>query len=221
MDIHARPVRIYRLATVILAAAYLAWQIMDASNWPAGGCFRYLTIWALTLSLYSGTRMLALSHGRIARHHEATAMCASVLNVMVVFLYWKLYFEDPALVNGNGNIPFLEQYYLHGLGPALQIVDALLIARVFHRAYRAILPLLGIIVGYVAWAELFVQPRATRPAGPVTSGLPYPFLNALELPERLVFYASNGAVALLVLGGFACLAAALARILPGMTAKSP
>ncbi len=205
--------------TVILAAAYLAWQIVTATNWPAGGCFRYLTIWALTLSLYSATRMLALSHDRITRRHEATAMCASVLNVMVVFLYWKLYAEDPALVNGNGDIPFLEQYYLHGLGPALQIVDALLIARVFRRAQRAVLPLLGIIVGYVAWAELVVQHRAQRPLGTVTSGLPYPFLNALELPERLMFYASNGAVAMIVLGGFALIGAFLTRILPPMTPK--
>ncbi|CAN0590367.1 unnamed protein product, partial [Ectocarpus sp. 12 AP-2014] len=121
MDIRARRVRMYRWTVVVLAAAYLAWQIASTSSWSAGGCFRFLTIWALTLSLYSATRMLALSYGRITRKHEVTAMTAAVLNVMVVVLYWKLFFEDPAQINGNGHIPFLEQYYLHGLGPALQI----------------------------------------------------------------------------------------------------
>ena len=45
------------------------------------------------------------------------------------------------------------------------------------------------------------------------------FLNALELPERLMFYASNGAVAMIVLGGFALIGAFLTRILPPMTPK--
>lgn len=219
MDIRARNVRIYRWIVAILAGLYLAYEIVTATRWEAGGAFRFLTIWALALSFYSATRMLALSEGRITRAHEVTAMCAAVLNVMVVFLYWRLFFEDPALVNGNGLIPFLEQYYLHGLGPALQILDAAFIARAFRRVWRGALPLLGIILAYVAWAELFVQPRSDAPAGPVTSGLPYPFLNALELPERLTFYATNGAVAMLVLAGFGLIGAALARLLPAKPAK--
>ncbi|MEM8729654.1 MAG: hypothetical protein AAGF79_07005 [Pseudomonadota bacterium] len=220
MDITTRHVRIYRWIVLLLAAGYLAYQIATGTRWEAGGAFRFLTIWALALSCYSASRMLALSYGRITRGHEVTAMCASVLNVMVVFLYWKLFFEDPALVNGSGHIPFLEQYYLHALGPALQVVDALFIGRVFRRAQRAVLPLLALIVAYVSWAELFVQPRSDAPSGPVTSGLPYPFLNALDFPDRLVFYASNGAVALLVLGGFALIAVALRRVLPAQHAHS-
>ena len=221
MEIRTRPVRIYRWITLVLALAYLAWQGWTATNWPAGGPFRYLTIWALTLSAYSASRMLALSYGRITRRHEVTAICASVLNVMVVFLYWKLFFEDPALVNGNGDIPFLEQYYLHALGPALQILDAGLIARAYRRGWRGGLPLLGIILAYVAWAELYVQPRADMPAGPVTSGLPYPFLNALDWPDRLVFYASNGVVAMLVLGALGLLGLGIGRLLHAEKAHPP
>ena len=98
------------------------------------------TIWALFLSFYSASRMLALSEQRDVRNHHRTASVAAVVNVMVVFLYWRLFFEDPALVNGNGDIVWHQQYYLHGLGPALQIFDALFIARVFGRPLRAVGP---------------------------------------------------------------------------------
>ena len=84
--------------------------------------------------------MLALSEQRDVRNHHRTASVAAVVNVMVVFLYWRLFFEDPALVNGNGDIVWHQQYYLHGLGPALQIFDALFIARVFGRPLRAVGP---------------------------------------------------------------------------------
>lgn len=219
MDIHARPILVYRWITLVLATGYLGYELLTGQNYAAGGPFRFLTIWALALSAYSASRMLALSMGRDVRAHEVTAMCASVLNVMVVFLYWKLFFEDPALVNSNGHIPFLEQYYLHALGPTLQLMDALFIGQVFRRIKRAILPLLGIVITYILWAELFVQPRADHPSGPVTSGLPYPFLNALELPDRLMFYAGNTAIAIGVLLALGLIGALLRGLLPALTAE--
>jgi hypothetical protein len=49
----------------------------------------------------------------------------------------------------------------------------------------------------VAWAELFVGPANEFPVGRVTDGLPYPFLNHMELGERMMFY---GRTALMGLG---------------------
>lgn len=201
MDIHSRPVLIFRWIVFLLAAGYCVNEILTSDFSKFGGPFRFLTIWALFLSFYSASRMLALSERRITQHHEVTAMCAAVLNIMVVFLYWRLYLADPK--NMGSDIAWYEQYYLHGLGPLLQVIDALFVARVFRRIWRGVAPLLGLIVVYVLWAEFAVQPLNTTPTGSVSSGLPYPFLNNLELSGRLTFYVSNGAVAIALLGALA------------------
>ncbi|MEL6466396.1 MAG: hypothetical protein AAFQ58_15635 [Pseudomonadota bacterium] len=213
MDIHSRPVLIYRWTVFLLAAGYCLHQLLFGAWSGPGGPFRFLTIWALFLSFFAASRMLALSEHRITRRHEVTAMCAAVLNVMVVFLYWRLYFTDPSLVNGRGPIDWWLEYYLHALGPALQIIDAMFVGRVFRRVWRAALPLILIIGCYVAWAELFVQRFNDRPAGAVTSGLPYPFLNAMEWPERATFYVMNAATALGLLVVFGLVGAVLYRVL--------
>lgn len=212
MNIHSRPVLYYRWIVFLLAAGYCLYQILFGAWTGPGGPFRYLTIWALFLSFYAASRMLALTEHRITRRHEVTAMSAAVLNVMVVFLYWRLYFSDPALVNNDGPIEWWLEYYLHGIGPALQIFDALFIGAVFRRVWRAILPLMTIIGLYVAWAELFVKRFNERPAGSVTSGLPYPFLNNMELPERAMFYAVNAGTALGLLIVFGVLGAGIYRL---------
>jgi len=84
---------------------------------------------------------------------------------------------------------------------------------VFRRVWRAALPLTLIIGAYVAWAELFVQRFNERPVGSVTSGLPYPFLNNMELSERAVFYAANAGMALGLLVVFAGMGALLFRVI--------
>jgi hypothetical protein len=205
MNIHAAPVMAYRWTTFLLAGGYCLYQLLSEDYSSPGGPFRFLTIWALFLSFFSASRMLALSERRIDRPHQRTAAVAAVVNVMVVFLYWRLYFENPTLVNGRGPIEWHQQYYLHALGPGLQIFDALFIARVFGRPWRAILPLVAFIAAYLTWAELFVQRFNATPSGSVTSGLPYPFLNSMPFDERLSFYATNIAMALLVLAGFSVL----------------
>ncbi|GGX39381.1 hypothetical protein GCM10007385_02970 [Tateyamaria omphalii] len=212
MDIHSRPVLLYRWVVFLLAAGYCLYQLILGSWGGVGGPFRYLTIWALFLSFYSASRMLALSEHRITRKHEVTAMCAAVLNVMVVFLYWRLYLADPSLVNGGNPIIWWLEYYLHALGPLLQIIDALFIGAVFRKVWRAALPMVAIIAAYVAWSELFVQRFNSKPEGTVTSGLPYPFLNSMEWPDRVNFYIANGAIALGLLVVFGVLGAVLYRI---------
>lgn len=199
MSIHSASVMTYRWITFLLAGGYCLYQLLTHDYANPGGPFRFLTIWALFLSFYSASRMLALSEQRDVRNHHRTAAVAAVINVMVVFLYWRLFFEDPALVNGNGDIIWHQQYYLHGLGPALQIFDALFIARVFGRPLRAVGPLIAFVLTYVAWSELFVQRYNDAPSGSVTSGLPYPFLNSMVFSDRAMFYASNVGMALFVL----------------------
>ena len=218
MDIHSRPVLIYRWIVFLLAAGYCLHQMFLGSWSGPGGPFRYLTIWALFLSFYAASRMLALSEHRITRRHEVTAMCAAVLNVMVVFLYWRLYLTDPSLVNGGNPIVWWLEYYLHALGPALQIIDALFVGAVFRRVWRAALPLLGIIAAYVAWAELFVQRFNTKPVGEVTSGLPYPFLNSMEWADRAMFYGVNAATAMGLLVIFGLVGAFIYRVWPRQVA---
>lgn len=201
-----RPVLIYRSVTLALAVGYCIYQL-GFGNWSQfGGPLRFLTIWALCMSTVSAAWMLAFQTGATRRRGDAVAMTAAVFNVMTVYLYWKLVFTDPALVRG-GPIAWHQDWYLHGLGPALQIADALVIRGAFRlrRLWRGAAALAVLVPGYVVWAETFLQTRNTSPAGSVTSGLPYPFLNNMDWPERLGFYLQYGAVALGVLLGFAVL----------------
>ncbi|MEO1309329.1 MAG: hypothetical protein AAFV38_15945, partial [Pseudomonadota bacterium] len=167
--------------------------------------FRYLTNWALLLSFYSASRMLAISEKRITNPHLLTASVAAVLNAMVVIQYWRLYLNDPASVS-NQDLAWYVEYYIHLVGPLLQWIDALFIARAFRRHLPAMGILLCVVVAYVAWAEFFVGPMNRSPIGSVTSGLPYPFLNEMEFQARLVFYAINLAAAWILYGLFAVIA---------------
>ena len=202
MNVHARPVLIYRWLVFIMAGSYCLYQIVFGNWVHAFGPFRFLTIWALFLSFYAASRMLAISEFRITRRHEVTAMCAGVLNIMVVYLYWQLFLTDPSLVNGGRAPLWHQEYYLHLLGPFLQVFDALFIGRVFRRVWRGVLPLVGLIAAYVLWSETVLQRLGDQPQGAVTSGLPYPFLNDMELAERLTFYGANCAVAVGLLAVF-------------------
>jgi len=110
---------------------------------------------------------------------------------LFVFLYWRLYLADPASVTSDGELgQFYLEMYLHGLGPALQVIDRLFV----HRSVRPVAGctwLVGVIAVYLAWAELFVGPMNASPVGTVTSGLPYPFLNNLEFADRMMFFGTN------------------------------
>jgi hypothetical protein len=139
----------------------------------------------------------------------------AVINTMVVFLYWRLYFADPMSVTQDGQLGAWHlEMYLHLVGPLLQVIDTIFI----HRSYRRLVPafvwLVGVIGLYVLWAELLVQPMNDSPLGSVTSGLPYPFLNNLELPERMVFYATNLVTGVILLLIYAALAWAVRRRFP-------
>ena len=122
MDQHSRAVLRYRWFVFLLVLGYWVYQfhqMLDPSN-GFGWQFRYLTIWALTASLLSAGAVLRLSMGWTDRRPEVLAGVTVVMNALVVYLYWKLWFDDPANVNNGGPIIWWQEYYLHALGPVLQ-----------------------------------------------------------------------------------------------------
>ncbi|MEM6637034.1 MAG: hypothetical protein AAF667_14215 [Pseudomonadota bacterium] len=201
MNVRSRPVLAYRWVVFLLAGGYAVYQIWTANYANFGGPFRFLTIWALLASFFAASRMLAITERRSDREWEPVIATTATMNAMVVILYWRLYFIDPALVS-NGLPVWHQQYYLHLLGPLLQWTDMLLIWRGFRRYLPAAAILTAVTIAYIAWTEFALAPLSARPVGSVTSGLPYPFLNDMMLNERLAYYATNVAAAWLVLALF-------------------
>jgi hypothetical protein len=213
MNVHQKPVLVYRWIVFLLAAGYCLDQIFGGNYGGFGGPFRYLTVWALFMSFYAASRMLAFSEGRITNDHKVVASIAAVLNAMVVLQYWRLYFQDPGLVNSGDEIVWYREYYLHLLGPILQWIDALFILGAFRNHRRVMTVLCVIVLAYVGWSEILVGPLNDAPIGRVTTGLPYPFLNNMEPSQRAIFYGINLVVALVFYGLFAGVAAIIRRLL--------
>ena len=211
-DPHSRPVLIYRWFVFLLAGFYSVYMITTSSYEGPGGPFRYLTIWAMLLSFFCASRVLAYSERRSEKRWDAVIAATAVINAMVVFLYWRLFLEDPASVTRNGELGiWWKEYYLHGLGPLLMWLDAILINRPFRRFGQSAATLVGIVVVYLTWAETFVQSFNDSPRGTVTTGLPYPFLNNLEFGERLNFYGVNISTAVVLLIVFFAIGWAMTR----------
>jgi len=211
---------VFRWVVFLLAASYCVRQALYGGNDEFGGAFRFLTNWALFCSFFAASRMIAFEEGRTERRWDGFVGMTAVLNFMVVFLYWRLYFGDPASVTRDGELAeWWLEIYLHALGPALQWIDALFIHRSFRRPLASAGWLIGLVVTYFAWIELAVAPRNDTPAGAVTSGLPYRFLNDLDLGARAEFYATNVVVALLTLALFTGTAWIIRRVLPRQEAR--
>ncbi|MEJ6396422.1 hypothetical protein [Yoonia sp. 208BN28-4] len=209
------PVRIFRWIVFLLAAFYCVRTLIFGNFSEFGGPFRYLTIWALILSFFAASRMMALVEDRSERRWDGFVCAVAVVNAMVVFLYWRLYFADPTSVTRDGELgQFYLEMYLHGLGPALQIIDTIFVHRSYRRLTAPLAWLFGIIGTYILWGELLVQRFNDSPMGEVTSGLPYPFLNDLALNGRMVFYGVNFATAVVLLLVFAGIAWAFRKINP-------
>ena len=201
------PRRIFRWITFLLAAFYCLRMLILGDWGSVGGPFQFLTVWALFWSFFAASRMMALEESRSDRRWDGFVAMTAVLNTMVVFLYWRLYFADPTSVTRDGELgQFYLEMYLHGLGPALQVFDSLVIHRSHRRLPAATGWLVGVIAVYLLWAELILQRFNDTPLGSVTSGLPYPFLNDLELPGRMMFYGTNVGVGIALLLIYAAVA---------------
>ena len=91
------PRLIFRWTAFLLAAGYCI-RTMIFGGWDAfGGPFRFLTIWALFASFFAFSRMMAIEEGRSEKRWDGFVCMTAVINTMVVFLYWRLYFADPML----------------------------------------------------------------------------------------------------------------------------
>ena len=216
----SRGVFIFRWVVFLLAAGYCLRTIFFGTYDGFGGPFRYLTIWALFLSFFCASRMIALVEGRSTRRWDAVVSATAVVNAMVVILYWRLYFADPNSVTRDGELGvWWLEVYMHALGPLLQWIDAVFVHRAFRRIGTCLAVLVSIIAAYLAWGEFVVGPMNDSPIGVVTSGLPYPFLNDLDLGGRMMFYGANIAVAIVVFAGFALVAFAIRRLFPRPEAR--
>lgn len=210
-----KPTMIFRWIVFLLAAGYCLRTLIFSDWQPFAGPFRFLTIWALFMSFFAASRMMALMEGRSTRRWDGFVSATAVINAMVCYLYWSLFLNDPASVTRNGQLSELYlELYLHALGPLLQFIDATFIHRSFRRLGAALLWLFAVISSFIVWMEFVLQPLNDTPRGTVTSGLSYPFLNSLLPEDRLMFYFGNFAAALVLLLAFAALAWAVRRFLP-------
>ena len=209
------PIRLYRLAVFAIAIFYVIYTIVLGNYASPGGPFRYLTIWGLTMSTLIAGHLFLRNKDNETGVWGPFVSSVAVVNAMVVFLYWRLYFADASSVKSDGELgPLWLEVYMHLMGQVLMWIDALFINRVFSKLKRAALVLAATVVAYLSWAEIFVGPMNAKPVGFVTSGLPYPFLNNMVFSERLIFYGANIAVAFVFLGLFALVAYAIRQMLP-------
>ena len=185
----SRSIVSYRWSVFLLALGYSLYMFMVTDRSAFGWHFRYLTIWALTANLLVAGQMLRLSLGKTKSDWNSFVSVALVLNVVVVVNYWKLFLTDPKALNPNGNgLVWYLEYYLHLVGPALMAIDAFAILGVFRNLRRVCFYAVTLNLAYPIWVECVVAPRNNSPFGTVTSGLPYPFLNDMQLTQRLTFY---------------------------------
>lgn len=195
----------YRIFVLVLTVFYFLdefrGQTFDLAHF--GWQFRFLTIWGLTLSMIAAGMMLTGRYGQRDDRGAIFVSCVAVINMVVVFTYWRLFYEDPNLVLADGKQPALyREYYLHLIGPLLQWIDLLYIKRAFRFPLRTAAWLVVVVACYTIWVELLVQPMNATPAGSVTNGLPYPFLNNMTLDQRFVFYGATYLIALVFTGLF-------------------
>lgn len=181
----------YRLLCLILSVGYFLYQFTQANYDNFGIQFRYLTIWGLTCAMVATLLLYKRKRQGLLESYLPFVSATAVLNAMVVFLYWKLYFIDPSLVNYSGSIVWFQEYYLHILGPALIILDALLFNNSFTQVKKGTVAILGICLLYIFWSEVVTGPQNITPKGTVTNGLLYPFLNNMTFSERVNFYATT------------------------------
>lgn len=189
----SKGVRIFRWFVFLITLGFFLYRFVDTAPGFFGAQFRFLTIWAMTASLVSAWFMVRLAMGWSTVRHEVWASVTVVMNATVVLMYWKIYLTDPSLFYGDGGRvnAWHQEYFIHGLGPALQVFDALFILGTFRSIKRIFGITVMIPVAYILWIELLVHPLNTAPEGRVTAGLPYKFLNHLDLPGRMQFYGTT------------------------------
>lgn len=184
-------IKAFRIVVFLLTVFYFLEQFRGLNPDHFGWQFRYLTIWTLTANMIVAAQMLRLSYGRTTQRWEAFVSFVVVMNMTVVIQYWRLFLMDPLNVSPAEGTIWWKEYYLHALGPILMWIDAFLILGVFSRLKPVFYAAIILGVAYPLWAELVLHPLNDEPVGTVTAGLPYPFLNNMELGSRLIFYVAS------------------------------
>jgi hypothetical protein len=179
-----------------LAFGYWIYQFLDANPDAFGMQFRFLTHWGLSLAMVMHFINWRSRRQGLPDQRPTLMAMVAILNILVVFLYWRLYFIDPALVNGDKTPIWHQEYYLHLLGPAILVIDAIWFYRAFAAFWRGAIATILLCSVYVLWIELLVQPLNSEPIGTISAGFPYPFLNDMVMAERLNFYAVTTGTAL-------------------------
>jgi hypothetical protein len=193
MTVTSSSVRTFRWAVFLITLGYFIYRFFDTDPDQFGAQFRLLTVWGLTASTLSAWFMLQYSMGWSTRQYQIFASVTVVLNATVVLMYWKIYFQDPSLFYGADGQPraWHQEYFLHAVGPALQIFDAFFILGAF-RVFRGLIGyIMAVPVAYIVWIELLVRPMNDTPVGSVTTGLPYLFMNDMDVSERATFYGTT------------------------------
>ena len=179
-----------------LALGYWIYQFFQNSPDAFGMQFRFLTHWGLSVAMVMHFLNWRSRRLGLPDHRHALMAMAAILNLLVVFLYWRLFFIDPALINGDKTPIWHQEYYLHLLGPAILVIDAIWFHRAFRLFWRGAIATILMCFVYVLWIELLVKPMNSLPIGSVSAGLPYPFLNDMVMAERLNFYGVTTATAI-------------------------
>ena len=196
-------VGLWRLGVFLLAAGFWAYEFTVQDLADFGWQFRFLAIWALSLSLVSGALALRLSLVPEARPPGTFFTVTAAVNAACVLVFWRLWLADPALAAADGAPPLSAFWYLHGLGPLLQWFEVLVLSRGTRRLGPALGWIGAVAVLYALWIEGAVRPLNEMPGGLVTTGLPYRMLNDMELGARVVVYGEITVLALLLGAAFA------------------
>lgn len=171
-----------------LALGYWIYQFSQNSFDSFGMQFRFLTHWAVSLAVIIHFINWRRRVANMSESNHAFNAAVTILNLLVVFLYWRLYFIDPALVNGDKIPVWHQEYYMHLLGPLLVCIDSIWFNRAFKGFIRGCSVTIILCLIYIIWIETLVRPLNDFPIGDVTNGLPYPFLNDMDGYGRISFY---------------------------------
>ena len=193
---------LWRLGVFLLAAGFWAYEFTVQDLADFGWQFRFLGIWALSLSLVSGALALRLSLVPGAEPPETFFTVTAAVNAACVVMFWRFWLADPGTVT-TGEMTPAQLWYLHGLGPALQWIEVLVLSRGARRIAAPVGWIAAVAVLYVLWIEGGVRPLNEIPGGLVTTGLPYPLLNDMEIAARLSLYAQAAIVGIAFGAAFA------------------
>ena len=177
-------IRNYRYLIFFITLAY--W--LDLYYLNGFSILRYLTNWALTLSVICAGLLSLESAIEKPLRINSFIIAAFCTNVVVMVLYWKLYFKNPDLLYaGSTRMPWYRDDFVHLFCPLAQMFDAIVFKQAFsNKVFKGGLYFLIIATLYTLLSEFVFT-------------LPYPFLWDLDLGQRIYFYTSANVTGILSL----------------------